>query len=877
MTAKRLDADMLRWQPDKEMKALFKNPEKIAATKAIVGQERAVEALDLGLKLYRPGYNIYVAGIAGTGRITTIRRALEQIGTTLDAPPDRCYVYNFVDAAQPVLLNFPSGKGRTFKDDMGEFIRVLRAEVPKAIDSPNVQKERDLIVERYQRQEKKLFEEFAEELKKEGFALIQVQEGGFVSPTVFPIVGKEAVSIDYLENLVREEKMTKDERDEKIKRHKELSSKLKRVLGKARVLGKEMNSAVDGIMQRSASVVLDGLMEDLRSKYSNEKVRKYLLRVKSHILKNIDAFSGKKDSSKDGEGIIILGGQKQEDHFWYYEVNLLYDQQAERSNKKHNLPIVEEMNPTYSNLLGSVEFNIGPGGYWNTDFRHIKAGSLLKADGGYLIVNAMDLLKRPMVWDQLKRVLKTEKLVIQQPETYFQMAPMSIKPEPIDLTVKVIVVGPGWIYRLLYDHEEDFPKTFKVLSDFDTTMPLTLDSAGQYASVLKAVCDRGDLKPFHQSGLLAMIEHGVEESGQRDRISTKFSFITDILREADYWAGKMNAKQIEAAHVERAVDEKRKRHGLIEQSLQRMIEEGVILIDSRGKRVAQVNGLSVYTMGHVAFGKPSRVTASTSVGRAGVINVERESKLSGPIHDKGVLILTGYLRQKYAQRQPMNLTASVCFEQSYGGVDGDSASSTEIYALLSALSGMPIRQDIAVTGSVNQLGDIQPIGGANEKIAGFYDVCKAHGLTGTQGVLIPVQNERHLMLRRDIIDAVREGKFHIYSVKSIDEGIELLTGTKAGVAGKDGAYPANTIHGMVAKRLNEINEAVKAIGGTPQPIDAEIAGGKESSDKIVKKKKASKKKAVKKKVVKKKKVTKKKIAKKKVTKKAIKKKTKKKK
>ncbi len=855
MTAKRLNADALRWQPDKKMKALFKNPDKVASTKAIVGQERAVEALDLGLNLYRPGYNIYVSGISGTGRITTIRRALEQVVTTLESPPDRCYVYNFVDASQPLLLTFPSGRGRNFRDDMTEFVRSLRAEVPRAIDSPTVQKEKDLIVDRYQHKEKKLFEEFAEDLKKKGFALIQVQEGGFVSPTVFPIVGKEAVSIDYLENLVREEKMTAAERDEKVKLHKELSAQLKKVLGKARLLGKEMNAAVDGIIQRSASVVLDGLMEDLTLKYSEERVRKYLLRVKSHILKNIDAFSGKKDSSKEGEGIILLGAQKQEDHFWYYEVNLLYDQHAESSKKK--LPIVEEMNPTYSNLFGSVEVNMGQGGYWNTDFRHIKAGSLLKADGGYLIVNAMDLLKRPMVWDQLKRVLKTEQLIIQQPETYFQMATMSIKPDPIDLTVKVIMVGPGWIYRMLYDHEEDFSKTFKVLSDFDTTMPLTGDSAGQYASVLRAVGDRGKLKPFHQTGLLAMIEHGVEESGQRDRISTRFSYITDILREADYWAGKMDSKDIKGLHVERAIDEKRKRHGRIENSLQRMIEEGVILIDSSGKRVAQINALSVYTMGHVAFGKPSRVTASASVGRAGVINVERESKLSGPIHDKGVLILTGYLRQMYAQRQPMNLTASVCFEQSYGGVDGDSASSTEIYALLSALSGVPIRQDLAVTGSVNQLGDIQPIGGANEKIAGFYDVCKAQGFTGTQGVMIPVQNERHLMLRRDIAEAVRKGKFHIYSVKSIDEGIELLTGKKAGKMKGDGTYPANTIHGMVAKRLSEINVAV-----------AKIAGGKDPSKKVVKKKA---KKVLKKKRVVKKKVTKKKKIKKKITKKRVKK------
>ena len=595
-----------------------------------------------------------------------------------------------------------------------------------------------------------------------------------------------------------------------MRRYKELMNDLKRVLAKARSLGKEMHVTLDRLMQRSGSAVLDGLMDDLRSRYADEKVRKYLLRVKGHILKSLDAFTGKKEEGGGGgggggQGIIVLGSQKQEDPFWYYEVNLLYDQSQE---SKDEVPIVEEMNPSFVNLFGATEYNIGPGNYWSTDFRHIKAGSLLHADGGYLIINAMDVLRRPIVWDQLKRVLRKEELVIQQPETYLQFAPLTIKPEPIKLSVKVIMVGPSWLYRLLYAYEEDFPKSFKVLADFDVTMPISAESVEKYAAVLKSVCKRGKLRKFSPEGLVAMVEHGIEEAGQRDRISTKFSYITDVLREADYWASQEGAADIGRKHVERALDAKRERHRLTEEHVQRLIEEGVILIDSKGTRQGQINALSVYQIGHVSFGKPSRVTATTSIGKGGIINIEREAKMSGPIHDKGVLILTGYLRHKYSQNEPLNLTASLCFEQSYGGIDGDSASSTEIYAILSSLSGASIKQDFAVTGSVNQLGDIQPIGGVNEKIEGFYDVCKAQGLTGKQGVVIPVQNERHLMLRRDVVEAVRKGKFGIYSVGSIDEGIELLMGKPAGRMRKDGSYPPDSVHGLVMKRLREMNESV---------------------------------------------------------------------
>lgn len=820
---KKLKARELRWQCPDEYLRFFKGIDKIPPTDMIVGQDRALSALDLGLKLYRPGYNIYVAGMAGTGRMTTIKRALEQIRPIVEPPPDRCYVYNFVDPAQPVLLTFERGQGKAFRDDMREFIRVLRAEIPKTLESPHVTKEKDLIVERYQRQEKKIFEDFAESLKKEGFALIQIQEGGYVAPSIFPIVGDEAVSIDYLDNLVKDGKMTEEERDKRVRKHKELSQELKRVLTKARALGRELHHALDRLLQRSASIILDGLMDDLRSRYTDEKVVKYLLRVKNHILKNIEMFSGKE---KKEEGLIVLGAHRTpEDPFWLYDVNLLYNQSQEGAGIKESTIVVEENNPSYVNLFGAIEYNLSPGGAWTTDFRHIKAGSILKADGGYLIVNALDVLKRPYVWDQLKRVLKTEKLIIQQPEYTFSLTPLAIKPEPIDLNVKIIMIGSSWIYDILYNWEDEFPKIFKVLSDFDTTMPLSKNSVKQYASVLKTVCDRQKLKDFDKDGLAAMLEHGVEESENHDRISTRFAYITDVLREANYWADSDKSKKISRKHVEKAIDARKERHRLTEERVQRLIEEGVILIDSKGKRTGQINGLSVYSRGHATFGKPSRVTASTSVGKAGLINIEREARLSGPTHDKGVLILSGYLRQKYATIMPLNLSASICFEQSYGGVDGDSASSTELYCLLSSLSEVPINQELAVTGSINQMGDIQPIGGVNQKIEGFFDVCKAQGLTSRQGVLIPSQNMRHLMLRKDVVTAVEKKKFHIYAVDNVDEGIEILMGIKAGKQGKDGKYPAGTLHGKVQKKLQKMAQILKSFEGSaegeqPKPLPA---------------------------------------------------------
>ncbi|MFH1654259.1 MAG: ATP-binding protein [Pseudomonadota bacterium] len=827
--ARKVKVSELRWECDKKYLSFFK--EDLPTTQAIVGQSRGLEALTTGLGLSYPGFNIYVAGVIGTGRMATVRRTLEQIPSQKEPPPDRCYVYNFVDSSAPVLLTFPKGQGKIFRDDMKELIKMLQAEVSKTLESQAVGKERELIIERYQRQEKKIFEEFAEKLKKEGFALIQIQEGGgLATPTVFPIVGEEAVSIDYLEKLVDEGKISKEEYQKKKRRHKLLIDELKKVITKARGLGKDMHKALERLKERSAAIIVDGLMEDLLDRYKEGKVRKYLLRVKSDILKNLDNFVEKKASKQ--EGLLMLAGPqpRKESPLWIYEVNLLIDQSETGSDDKSI--IVEEQNPSYLNIFGALEYNFGQGGSWSTDFRYIKAGSLLKADGGYLIVNAMDILRRPLVWDQLKKVLKSEKLVIQQPESYFQFAPLTLNPEPIDLSVKVIMIGPKWLYHLLWNYDEDFPKIFKILSDFDSAMKMDKNSVKQYAAVLGAVAERGGFKKLDKSALAAMLEYGVEDAGHRNRISTRFSYIIDALREANNIANSKRAQKITKEHVELALANRHKRHSLLQDNLQRSIDEGVMLITVSGKRVGQLNGLAVYSLGHTSFGKPNRITAITSLGKSGVINIEREAKLSGSTYDKGILILTGYFLHKFAQFAPLNLSASLCFEQSYGGVDGDSASAAELFSILSSLSNVPIDQGFAVTGSINQFGEIQPIGGVNDKIEGFFDVCKAKGLTGKQGVVIPIQNKQHLMLKKEVVEAVKKKKFHIYAMSTVEEGIEILTGLPAGKALKGGNFTPGSIFHKVRERLDEMNNTLIAFAKKAETKpDAKKSPSKKSKQK----------------------------------------------
>lgn len=468
-----------------------------------------------------------------------------------------------------------------------------------------------------------------------------------------------------------------------------------------------------------------------------------------------------------------------------------------------------ETNPRFKNLFGTIERVIDKNGVWRTDFTRVKAGSLLKADGGYIVINATDALTEPGVWIMLKRVLHYRQLEIHQYEAGFFGSTSALKPEPIDIDTKVIMVGDSYLYHLLYDLDDDFKKIFKIRADFDTEMENNSASLGNYVSFIKALCEKETLLPFELSGIAEVAEYGARLAGEQRKLSTRFSVLADVLRESSYWSSQAGESRVTGEHVRKAIDERIERVRLVEEKIQEMIKDGTIMIDTQGSVVGQVNGLSVLSLSEYEFGKPSRITAKTSLGRAGIINIERESSLSGPTHNKGVLILSGYLRWKYAQDKALMLSASIAFEQSYSGVDGDSASSTEVYALLSSLSGVPLRQEIAVTGSINQHGEIQPIGGVNMKIEGFYDVCKTRGLTGTQGVIIPKQNVKDLMLRHDIVAATEKNLFHIYAISSVDEGIEILTGKPAGKRSAKGLFPRGSINARVDSQLREFSRKQK--------------------------------------------------------------------
>jgi len=512
------------------------------------------------------------------------------------------------------------------------------------------------------------------------------------------------------------------------------------------------------------------------------------------------------------------------DPFQPYQVNLIVD------NSEHKgPPIVIESYPTYRNLFGSIERVVDRTGVWRTDFSKIKAGSLIKANGGYLVINLLDAVTEPGVWQGLKRALKSRKLEIQTYDPFYLFTTTGLKPEPIELDVKVVVISDYYLYYMLNYYDEEVKKIFKVRADFDTAMDKTDESIRQFAAFVKRKTDEDKLRAFDNTGIAALLEHAVRMTGRQEKISTSFPDITDLIREADFYAAQDKSPVVKEAHVDKAIDARIFRSNMVEEHIQEMIDRGTLLINVDGAVVGQVNGLAVYQLGDYMFGKPTRITASTSMGRAGIINIEREADLSGATHNKGVLIMAGYLRKKYAQDKPLTMSASIAFEQSYSGVDGDSASSTEVYALLSSLSGVPIKQSIAVTGSVNQKGEIQAIGGVNEKIEGFYECCKKLGFTGNQGVIIPEANVKDLMLRKDVVEAVKKGKFHIYPVTTIDQGIEILTDKKAGERKEDGSYPKGTINFLVDQKLRELAEGLRRFGEEEKKEEKKGKGRKKAA------------------------------------------------
>ena len=807
---KELPPEKLRWSCDPCVFGI-KDTDELAPSEAIIGQKRAIDAIRLGLNMESVGYNIFVVGLVGTGRTTTIKHLLERLEKKQKAPDDKCYVNNFKNPDMPELISLPAGKGKLFRRDMENLIKTLKKAIPQIFESKDYQERKKQLVKEFQDRQKVIVNEFDKKVREQNFSLVQVQMGPFVKPDLQPIIEGKPKNLGQLEKLKDEGKFPEPEFKNIQEKYTALVSEMEEAFKQNREIAKQLDEALSSLDKDIVLPMIREMISDIKERHKNKKVNQYLDEVQDSLMSDLSRFMAQK-GEKPEAALPGLPFVPPPPEFTEYEVNVIVD-----NSETKGAPIVIETNPTYRNLFGTMERSVDRSGIWRTDFTKIRAGSLLQANGGYLVFNALDALIEPGVWPALKRTLRNRIFEMQTYDPFYFVTTSVLKPEPIDVSVKVVMIGDAFLYQLLYYRDEDFKKIFKVKADFDSVMPKEKKNVMEYASFIKKICSGENLIPFDSTGVAGVVEFGVRLAGRQSKLSTRFTFIADLIREASYWAKKDKSRCVTRKHVEKAIDEWIRRVSLMEDKIQEMIEEGTIMIDTQGEVVGQINGLSVLDMGDYAFGKPTRITAQTSVGRAGVINIEREADLSGKTHNKGVLILSGYLRGKYAQDKPLVMSASLCFEQSYSGVDGDSASSTEIYAILSSLSGLPIRQDIAVTGSVNQNGEIQPIGGVNEKIEGFYEVCKAKGLTGTHGVMIPQQNVEDLMLKSEVVDTVKKGKFHIYPVKTIDDGIEILTGVKAGKRKKGGTFEKDTVNFLVDRNLEELARKSKEFGAPEKP------------------------------------------------------------
>ncbi|MBN2432757.1 MAG: AAA family ATPase [Acidobacteria bacterium] len=782
----------------------WESTREIPVCREIVGQDRALRAIRLGLQLKSIGYNIFVTGLSGTGKMTTIKSLLEELDHPGKIPNDLCYVNNFKHNDMPKILSLPAGNGCRLKTQMEELVERLQKSLPEILESDAFKQQWQAMVSEAQQREKEMVSQFEKKVEKQNFALVQMQYGEIQRPELLPVVESEPVNMKELQTALEEKKITDEQLAEMQERHRELVAEMMEISKTLKNLQKELADKYTELVRNIVKPFLEELLGDIRNQLPFERVAEYLEEVKSYVLDNLEIFQPKQQQDTNVFAAMMKPEAKA-DPFLPFQVNVIVD-----NADMKRAPVVIETTPNYANLFGTIERTIDRRGAVQSDFTRIKAGSILRANGGHLVINARDALLEPEVWKNLKRTLKFTKLSIQGWDPFYFYSAGYLKPEPIDIDLKVVMIGDKELYRLLYLMDEDFKKIFKIQADFDAEMKNTRDNVACFASLMHKICDEDKLLPFSREGIKAVLEQAIRLAGRQKKITTRFSDVADLLREASFWADKDGVEAVEREHVEKAHREKMFRDNLPEEKLQEMIDDNLILIDTSGAVAGQVNGLSVYQLGYYSFGKPTRITAEVSVGQAGIINIEREARMSGRTHDKGVLILTHFLRSRYTQDKPLSMNASLCFEQSYSGIDGDSASSTEVYALMSALADVPIRQDLAVTGSVNQKGQIQPIGGVNEKIEGFFDVCAARGLSATQGVIIPVQNVEDLMLREEIITAVKEGKFHIYAIATIDEGIELLTGRPAGDLTEAGVWPENTINRLVNDRLQQFADTMKS-------------------------------------------------------------------
>ena len=804
-----LPPEMLRWRCD-PAQIPWETTADAEPSSGEMGQERALRALRLAVAIHAPGYNLFVCGLSGNSRADMMVRLIREMSIPTAPAPDRCYVNNFKNPDRPRLLTLARGQALPFKKETESGIDFLRRRIPQVFEGDPFQRQKARIVERYTQREKELMDDFTRRIGREQFALGRMQVGAVALPEIFPLLEGAMVPIEEIPKLVEEGKLEAEAAAALERKYDQFRQEFTVVYRKTLALSRELASEMSYLEQEASSVLVDGVIEELKEKYTSPQVAEYLEEVRHHILDNLEPFKereGEQEPSPAGDEPGPAGRPERTDRdpFRVYGVNaLLAHGEGEES------PVIFETSPNYPNLFGTVHRTYDSRGGWNSDFMDLRGGSMLRADGGFLVMYALDALTEPAVWRTLKRALNHRKLEMQPSDIFFPFSTAALKPESVDINVKIILIGDRHLYELLYNYDKDFRKIFKVRGEFNEELILTGEIVRQFGGRLHKLSEDEKLYPFDRTAVAALIEYGVRQAGRRGKVTARFNEIADLARESFYMASQDGGSPISGTHVRRALAGRVERHNLIETKIHEMIQQDVLLLDTTGRRVGQVNGLSVLEIGGYAFGKPVRITAAVALGKAGIINIERESNLSGSFHDKGVQIISGYLRGIFAQDKPLSLAASLCFEQSYGGVDGDSASAAEIFAILSALSGLPIRQEIAVTGSVNQDGEIQSIGGVNEKIEGFFEACLAKGgLTGHQGVLIPAGNVEDLMLREDVIEAVARGQFHVFPVATVEQGIEMLAGRTVGVREAGGRFTPDSIFALVDSRLAQMADTLR--------------------------------------------------------------------
>jgi lon-related putative ATP-dependent protease len=771
----------------------FKTTDELDELADIVGQARAVDAVRFGIGMRREGYNLFAFGPSGAGKHTLVRDFIEKQAASEATSSDWCYVNNFEQPHKPRALQLPPGQGMGLSHDMEQLVEDLTSVIPAVFESEDYRTRKQVIENELKERQESAFVELQQRTEARGIALLRTPEGFAFGPLrAGKVLGPEEF-----------DKLPAEERKHIEEDVAQFEEQLRGLLRQFPQWERDTRQKIKALNREVAIYAVEHLADALRQKYAAlPAVIGYLNAIQQDVIVNVHDFLSPHEAAAaaivDAPQAHTLANSSA---FRRYRVNVLVDRDG-----AHGAPVVYEDNPTYPNLLGRVEY-IAQMGTLVTDFNLIKPGALHKACGGYLMLDAHKLLTQPFAWEALKRALRSSRIDIESlGQALGLVSTVSLEPEPIPLAVKVVLLGEPVLYYLLSHYDPEFSELFKVAADFAEDMPRTPGNHMLYARLIGSLARREKLLPFKRGAVARIIEHSARMAGDAEKLSTHMGDLADLLREADYWAVQGGHKTVDADDVQRAIDARIYRSDRLRELIHEEIQRGTLLIESEGTQVGQVNGLSVVGMDHFAFGRPSKITARVWLGKGEVVDIEREVELGGPIHSKGVMILTAFLGGRYAAEHPLTLSASLVFEQSYGAVEGDSASSAELYALLSALADVPLKQSLAVTGSVNQLGVVQAIGGVNEKVEGFFDVCSARGLIGEQGVLIPASNVKHLMLRRDVVEAVADGKFHIYAVENIDQGMELLTGMRMGVRYKHGGYPANTLNRRVADRLAALSE-----------------------------------------------------------------------